>query len=1039
MKLHNLTIQAFGPFAGTEKVNFEDLGEHPLFLIDGPTGAGKSSILHAICYALYGETTDEDRKDLGVRCDNAEEQLLTSLSLDFSIKNQRYRITRIPTQARQKKSGDGFTEQKAEAHLAKLTLDEGCTPDYENWQEQTLVSKKKKQADDMIKTIVGLSAQQFRQVMVLPQGKFRELLLANSTDRQAILSTLFQTEIYQRIEQLLKTKAGNIEKEYGKFSEQIDIALTEVLVTNVEELDLQIDNANKTLTELQAQKELANSKQQAAQDALTKAEQITAMFTQQTQTSQSLTQHLLHKDDDIAAQKKLARSKLANAISGDYLQLSQLKQQIAKNSATIEQLLNLQQQQQNAANTAKDNFQKAASAHNGRDAILANINQLTSYVDIQKSFSTLEQKVAATQKLQQDSQKQITAYKEEHQNLAERSQNGLVYIEKLQQSFQGKSALINEQNICSRRLELLNNKLANKKNITLIEQNVAQLTVQEKQAKQNYQNATTHANTVEMHWHANQAAVLAATLTNGESCPVCGSLEHPQPAVIENSGQDISKQAVQQARAAESQCLKALTDIEKQVATQNEAKLQQQNLIAQIDGQLLELAAIIVNDQPLADSQYEQYLQNINEQLNTLVKQEQELPRYQNAQRELQAKLAPLNESIVALEAKLPELAAQVASADTEYQQAKLKLPEQYRAAQELQDELTKQQQFAEKLANDLAQATNLQTQANNALNTTSAQLTQLQQQNSGLQTDLQKVETNWHQQLKANAFADDNDYLNARLNDQQQQLLQQNIESYALNKNALESKLALLNEQLKQVDTPNIDALNESLESARASYQQVDLDWSNAGKRLAKLTDVDNKIKALKKEQEQHKKQFEVIGTLATAAAGKGSVKVSLERFVLGDLLDSVLAIASKRLHIMSKGQYQLVRQNEGDQKKNVSQGLDLAIDDAYTGKTRPVATLSGGESFLASLALALGLSDVVQQRSGGIVLDTLFIDEGFGSLDQDSLQLAIQTLIDLQRSGRTIGIISHVSELKEQMALRIDVQSSKQGSSIKLVADQL
>ena len=156
----------------------------------------------------------------------------------------------------------------------------------------------------------------------------------------------------------------------------------------------------------------------------------------------------------------------------------------------------------------------------------------------------------------------------------------------------------------------------------------------------------------------------------------------------------------------------------------------------------------------------------------------------------------------------------------------------------------------------------------------------------------------------------------------------------------------------------------------------------------------------------------------------------------MLGNILDSVLSIASQRLHTMSRGQYQLVRQNEEDQKKNIPAGLDLAIDDAYTGKIRPVATLSGGESFMASLALALALSDVVQERSGGIQLDTLFVDEGFGSLDQESSQLAIDILVDLQSTGRTIGIISHVSELKEQMALRVDVTGSREGSSIRVIA---
>ena len=219
MKLHYLDIQAFGPFAKHEHLDFSKLGDNPLFLIDGPTGAGKSSILHAICYALYGETTDEARKDVAVRCDNAKSDLLTELSLEFSIRGQHYRITRMPTQMRQAKRGDGFTEQKAQAHLRKVLSD---------GSEETLVTKKVSAAKDEIHNIVGLSAEQFRQVMVLPQGKFRELLLAKSDERQVILSTLFQTEIFKRIELSLKEKAAEISREYNKFKEQINEALHEV-------------------------------------------------------------------------------------------------------------------------------------------------------------------------------------------------------------------------------------------------------------------------------------------------------------------------------------------------------------------------------------------------------------------------------------------------------------------------------------------------------------------------------------------------------------------------------------------------------------------------------------------------------------------------------------------------------------------------------------------------------------------------------------------------------------------------------------------
>ncbi|TXK98892.1 hypothetical protein BMR02_08245 [Methylococcaceae bacterium HT1] len=247
---------------------------------------------------------------------------------------------------------------------------------------------------------------------------------------------------------------------------------------------------------------------------------------------------------------------------------------------------------------------------------------------------------------------------------------------------------------------------------------------------------------------------------------------------------------------------------------------------------------------------------------------------------------------------------------------------------------------------------------------------------------------------------------------------------------------MGLLGEQLKDKQRPDLEILQQQCDELNKAFTLAEIIWSESSQYLTKLSDTRKKVKQIENQQADIKKQYEVVGTLSKAASGRGNVRVSLERFVLGNILDQVLSIASERLHIMSKGQYRLIRQNEEYQKRNTTAGLDLAIDDAYTGKARPVATLSGGESFMASLALALGLSDVVQERSGGIQLGTLFIDEGFGSLDQDSLQLAINTLIDLQSTGRTIGIISHVSELKEQMAQRIEVTGSRSGSSIKMLA---
>jgi exonuclease SbcC len=271
-------------------------------------------------------------------------------------------------------------------------------------------------------------------------------------------------------------------------------------------------------------------------------------------------------------------------------------------------------------------------------------------------------------------------------------------------------------------------------------------------------------------------------------------------------------------------------------------------------------------------------------------------------------------------------------------------------------------------------------------------------------------------------------------LPEEEQEKLKIAIEQFQTELTALKSAVSDLQSELEEKTPPDMAAIEKQIEEKSAFFQQTDEAWRKLEARHNQLKDVKVKLSAADQKHRALEAQYAVYGTLSDVANGQTGNKISLQRFVLSVLLDDVLIQASARLNQMSKGRYQLVRK-EDRAKGNKASGLELEVEDGYSGKTRSVATLSGGESFMAALSLALGLSDVVQSYAGGIRLDTLFIDEGFGSLDPESLDLAIRTLIDLQAGGRMIGIISHVSELKEQMALRLDVVSSRNGSHVRAV----
>ncbi|OUS29102.1 hypothetical protein A9Q98_06440 [Thalassotalea sp. 42_200_T64] len=1019
MKLHNLDIHAFGPFADHEHIDFSDLGDNPLFLIDGPTGAGKSSILHAICYALYGETTDEARKDMGVRCDNAFAETLTELSLEFSIRGKHYRITRTPTQMRKAKRGDGVTEQKAAAHLRKVLA---------NGDEETLVAKKKKDADEQIKQIIGLSVEQFRQVMVLPQGKFRELLLAKSDARQAILSTLFQTEIFKRIEFLLKDKAAHIDRIYKKYKEQIEETLNEVFVANVDQLKTSIRDAEQQQNELNTIKVAADKSKQLALNDLKMAENLAKAFNDKASKQQQLHTHLVNKTEVEQQKDELGLAEKASAIAPKYKALCQVVNDIKQNSVQLEQAKALQQQKQQQLQQHQAMLALMNKNCLNRDPLRAQLNQLQGYSHTLADFANVQQSAVRAAK---DEQALIALQQEATEKLAEltrRSKNGQLHIEDLQQKTVNKVQVLLQQSQLQQQISL-----ATKVAQTLAashqqQQKITQLTQAFSQAEHDYKLATQGANKIEMLWHSNQAAVLAKTLHQDAPCPVCGSIEHPSPATLTSGMEDISKQKVDDARALQSQKQTAKSQLDKALAQADEVLNQYQQQLQKLNTELGDAANSTLDN-------LKAQLRDINLQTEFILNTEKQIPAAMKKLQAMESHLTPLAEKIEQLTAQLPNLTAKSSSAQTLLNTAEQALPAQYREQSALTAAMNQCQQGINKLDSDLQHAQQQQQQTSNECSAIKAKVEELTKQQLGL-TQRETEQANiWQQALSDSDFANIAAFEIATASVAKMQSLQQQITAFEQSTQTLTSELNLLSEQLSDKQPPNIDTLADKESQQHLNYQQAEQYWAQAQNKLSKLNDTLTKISRLENEQSENKKQFEVIGTLAAAAGGRGKVRVSLERFVLGDLLDSVLAIASKRLHIMSKGQYRLVRQNEETQKKNVTAGLDLAIDDAYTGKTRPVATLSGGESFMASLSLALGLSDVVQQRSGGIQLDTLFIDEGFGSLDQESLQLAIQTLIDLQATGRTIGIISHVSELKEQMALRIDVKSSREGSSISTV----
>ena len=1010
------------------------MGSNPLFLINGATGAGKSTILDAICFALYGQTTG-DRDPSQMRCDFADPALLTEVTLTFSLGDKRYKIRRVPQQEKPKTRGEGFTSHAAESQLWSLDDDSGLvdnkgkTQDTQPQSEQEgrlLVSKSVTDATLAIRELIGLDVEQFRQVMVLPQGKFRELLLAESKDRQKIFSQLFQVHVYKRIEDTLKNKASGIKQSVDNLHNQIRGILQAAEVNSEAEVAESLAQLEKQLAVALAEKATAEKEKASSDKALQLGLQLAQQFSRLSEKQQQLSNDEQREPEINRMQQQIEQGVNAQRINP-------LFNQAASASKTLEEL---KQQEAKSSQRVSSSVQSLRLATQRYEAALLDSKSI---IDLSKEQQTLQQFEKQGHELAQQQTVLATAQQQQSrsQSLLEKHQQQLQLlnkehadIEHLNSELQLAIDDLAPQQIALNTLEFQlqqRKQLSSERDLEAQYEHTQQQLQQRYDADQQaYQQATVATKTVEMAWHSGQAALLARELKNDQACLVCGSKEHPSPA--QETQDTVDKAAVDSKRALEDEARRTMDSAKQQWQAAVNQLAQTQSNCNKLVEQLGTLAS-----QSL--SELEKAYQQLNDDIKKLLAKQQQRQlqtlRLQEIKVEHDECLLTINQLSPAASDDKEKVAVLVASVD----QLLATIPKDLRDSKAVAKKLSVIGATIEQLSSQLEIADSQQVDARSESDKANSYHSALTQQLSEQDQQLGECEKRWEEALNESTFNDLAAFKLALISNDQQASVQRKIDDYRSNMDLLKGAIEQIKIDIADKDKPNMEALHQSQDASEAAYDESDSVWRALEARNNQLKDIDNKLRLAHSKNATLEAQYKVIGTLSEVANGQTGNKISLQRFVLSVLLDDVLIQASQRLTLMSKGRYQLVRK-EDRSKGNKASGLELEVEDGYTGKTRSVATLSGGESFLAALSLALGLSDVVQSYSGGIKLDTLFIDEGFGSLDPESLDLAVRTLVDLQASGRMIGIISHVSELKEQMALRVDVESGRSGSHIAVPA---
>ncbi|TWV47510.1 SMC family ATPase [Streptomyces misionensis] len=994
MRLHHLTLQAFGPFAGTHTVDFDALSADGLFLLHGDTGAGKSTLFTAICFALYGEPPVD--RDLMLRSHHAPADLLTQVTLDVTISGHRLRIDRVPQQMRPKKNGTGETLQKAETRLSQWTTDSAGKG---HWEAS---SKSHQETGKEIKDLLGMSRTQFCQVVLLPQNEFTKFLYADAGKRRELLGKLFHTDRYAFIERWLSEHSRTIQKSRDAACDEVLHLAARIHQAAGPDLKSQYDAPSAD-----AAHDLTDPALAWAGD-LIQASQADAL-TAQADAENAKKNQLAHQKLEAAA-RELHRQQTTYATARE--QLDRLDEQTPHQEALSRRRDQARRAQQlapllHALSTARADHTRAQSRESDARTQLLPEHAALDAAGLATAGQHIRDDIAVLNTLlpEETGLHELTAELKrtdaERQDFAIQQRTARDWLEKetaQRAALEIRRETAREAEEESRRQQTQLNSLsdrvaaaerrdAHRAQITTTEQRLA--TAQDKTDKA----AQAHID-IRRRRTEGMAAELATGLTDGAPCPVCGSCSHPQPAQAPDGHP---------------------TREDEQAAEETHQRLQQQrDKIAAELHKLREDAAAATGeagDTPLA---------SLKADHETLTTQLADSLKRAADRRGAEEELLALDREHTAMTQQDSTATAGLSDRNAHYDnrsQRHAELTAKLDAARGTAPTLAARIDDLTRTANRLEQAAEASRTADTATQTLHTRTSEA--------TDA----------ATAQGFDTLTDAEQALLSDQDLTDLEEAINTW---REARASHQAVLDDPALQqaAAQPAVDIETAATLRATADDQhaQAVTASSTAQTRTTELTtltatlaEVVERLKAL--EQAHHTARH--LADLATGTAPGTRIRMQLEAYVLAARLEQVVTAANTRLHLMSEGRYAL-RHSDHQAAHGARSGLGLEITDAWTGHPRKTDTLSGGESFFASLSLALGLADVVTHEAGGNPLDTLFIDEGFGTLDDDTLHNVLDVLDSLRAHDRTVGVISHIPELRRRITQRLHVRKGPTGSTL-------
>jgi exonuclease SbcC len=1036
-------MTAFGPYAGEQIVDFTELNGRNIFLITGPTGAGKTTIFDAICYAIYGKGSGRDRDGENMRSDFAAGDVLTAVELEFELNSRRYSIKRKPKQWKKKSKGDGFTEQAAEAEFQEM----------DNEDQVTIAGVR--EVNEKIHQVLGITYEQFKQIIMIPQGEFRELLTSDSKDREGILQRIFGTEGFKKVQERLNDWEKNLRDEVKMIVGQRDATvkrldsgshetlgdLIAMPVLNIpailEEAEKFVGRDEREEAQLQAAVEAQERMGAVKQQEIFQAQAINHKFALREDAARHKELMEGKADEYAGKEQRLALGRKALALRGLEDNWQSRQDNVARKQAGLTTVTGQLEALQSLAASAKQAYDHELNREPVRAELQERLTVLKGYTDKVRALDKARTEYSdAGQKLHQ-AQQELSAAKADVESLKAGIQDirgRLAEAHSASAGYAAQSAeLDSKSQVYDRILKLKteNEKLEHFRRLFEGKQNTVK---REKDMLDSQQN---RVDELKVRFFQGQAGLLAKTLREGEACPVCGSHHHPHPAVLAAGipTEEELKTADAAVRRAGELYEKVRSGFEQVKAEGIAQRRLVENLQQELTGLLGETVSELERD---ALTQFvKQQADVLADQIAALKRSVKELEERKQQEQTFSQNLAESERLLTAAEARLENCNQRYTACFAQAQAVKksvadliAELPVQLHGEGELRREIGRTEEALRK-AQEAFKAAETKYRQNTV--DYEKKLTEQELCASTLTealADLQSAELKWMQELQGAGFGSREEYDLAKMTEQATAALEQEIREYREKVHLARENYRKTAEEVEGLAMLDVACLQEELAAIQRDKASISGQKTEIFARVRHNRDTLITIRALTDQLGGKEQEYGVIAELANTAKGNNEEKLSFERYVLAAFFEDIIEAANRRLGKMTGGRFEMSRIAEKG-KGTAQSGLEISVFDNYTGRSRHVKTLSGGESFKASLALALGLADVVQAYAGGISLETMFIDEGFGTLDPESLDNAIQCLVELQHAGRLVGIISHVPELKSSIDARLEITAGKDGSS--------